>query len=166
MSEQDNIYETRVKYAGIFDFKDVYSLVYEWLKDFGYFVIEEEYSEKIRAEGKEIEIRWQCTRKVTDYFRFIIKIRWSISGLVEVEIPKDGKKIKANKGSLDIKFSAILERDWQHKYEVSPFHKFLRAIYEKYIIPNRIEQMEGKITEEVLDIVNNLKAYLALEAKF
>lgn len=164
MGEIDKIYETKVKYGGIFDFKNVYTLIFEWLSDMGYFVVEKEYSEKIKAEGKEIEIKWICTKKVTDYFRFIINVNWRIDNLQEIEITKE-KKIRTNKGNIEIKFSAILERDWQNKYEVSPFHKFLRAVYEKYIIPNRIEQMEEKVTEEVLDIVNNIKAYLILEGK-
>ncbi|MEM1577698.1 MAG: hypothetical protein QXM27_01655 [Candidatus Pacearchaeota archaeon] len=164
MGEIDKIYETKVKYGGIFDFKNIYTLIFEWLSDMGYFVVEKEYSEKIKAEGKEIEIKWICTKKVTDYFRFIINVNWRIDNLQEIEITKE-KKIRTNKGNIEIKFSAILERDWQNKYEVSPFHKFLRAVYEKYIIPNRIEQMEGKVTEEVLDIVNNIKAYLILEGK-
>ncbi|MEM4647926.1 MAG: hypothetical protein QXO12_01280 [Candidatus Pacearchaeota archaeon] len=164
MGEIDKIYETKIKYGGIFDFKNVYTLIFEWLSDMGYFVVEKEYSEKIKAEGKEIEIKWTCTKKVTDYFRFIINVNWRIDNLQEIEITKE-KKIRTNKGNIEIKFSAILERDWQNKYEVSPFHKFLRAVYEKYIIPNRIEQMEEKVTEEVLDIVNNVKAYLILEGK-
>ncbi|MEM2772466.1 MAG: hypothetical protein QXR88_01295 [Candidatus Pacearchaeota archaeon] len=164
MGEIDKIYETKVKYSGIFDFKNIYTLIFEWLSDMGYFVVEKEYSEKIKAEGKEIEIKWICTKKVTDYFRFIINVNWRIDNLQEIEITKE-KKIRTNKGNIEIKFSAILERDWQNKYEVSPFHKFLRAVYEKYIIPNRIEQMEEKVTEEVLDIVNNIKAYLILEGK-
>ncbi|MEM2768409.1 MAG: hypothetical protein QXL50_00590 [Candidatus Pacearchaeota archaeon] len=164
MGEIDKIYETKVKYSGIFDFKNIYTLIFEWLSDMGYFVVEKEYSEKIKAEGKEIEIKWICTKKVTDYFRFIINVNWRIDNLQEIEITKE-KKIRTNKGNIEIKFSAILERDWQNKYEVSPFHKFLRAVYEKYIIPNRIGQMEEKVTEEVLDIVNNIKAYLILEGK-
>jgi len=163
--ESDTIYSTKIKYSGLFDFKELYNLLYDFLTDAGFFVIEESYSEKITAEGKEIEIKWGCIKKVTDYFRFRIKIDWRLFRLLDVEIVKEGKKIKMNKGNLEIKFTSILDRDYENKFEISPFHKFLRAVYEKYIIKNRIEQMEGNLVEETLNFVNNTKAYLELEIK-
>ncbi len=163
--ESDIIYETKIKYTGVFNLNDLYNLLYDFLSDGGYFVMEEGYSEKIKAEGKEIEIKWTCLKKVTDYFRFRLKITWRLFRVVDVEIMKNGKKIKMNKGDLEIKFTSVLDRDYEHKFEISPFHKFLRAIYEKYIIKNRIEQMEEKLVEETLNFVNNTKAYLELEIK-
>jgi hypothetical protein len=165
MAELDTIYETKIKYTGLFSFNDLYNLLYDFLTDYNYFVTEEGYTEKVRAEGKEIEVKWLCLKKVTDYFRYRIKITMRLFRLLEVEITKEGKKVKMNKGDLEIKFTAILERDYENKFEISPFHKFLRAVYEKYIIKNRIEQMEDKLVEETLTFVNNTKAYLELEAK-
>lgn len=163
MAEKDTIYETKLKHAGIFNFKELYGLIYDWLTDAGYFVAEQQYSEKITATGKEIEIKWECKKKVTDYFRFQIKLGFRLLGLIDIELNKQGKKIKTNKGQIEIKFTAILERDYESKFEITPFHKFLRSVYEKYIIPNRIGQMEDKLVEETIEIVNQTKAYLSLE---
>jgi len=163
MAEKDTVYETKIKHSGIFNFRDLYGLLYDLLTDMGYFVVEEQYSEKVKAEGKEIEIKWKASRKITDYFKFEIKVGWRILRLVDVEINKGGKKVKANKGDLEIKFAGVLIRDYESKFEVTPFHKFLRAVYEKYIIPNRIEQMEDKIIDDVIGLVNQTKSYLTLE---
>jgi len=163
MSEKDLIYETKIKHEGVFSFKDLYNFLYDFLADAGYFVIEEGYTEKIKAEGKDLEIKWKCTKKVTDYFRFEIKVSFRILRLVDIEISKDGKKIKTNKGEVEIKFSGSLERDYESKFEVTPVHKFLRAVYDKYIIKNKIEQMEDKLIGDVLNAANQTKAYLVLE---
>ncbi|MEM1535244.1 MAG: hypothetical protein QXE64_00190 [Candidatus Pacearchaeota archaeon] len=165
MSEKELIYETKVKHDGIFDFKALYAFLYDWFADREYFIKEESYTEKIKAEGKEIEIKWKCLKKITDYFRFEIEIKWRISRLVDIEITKEGKKIKANKGEVEIKFSGTLERDYENKFETSAFTKFLRSVYDRYIIRTRIEQMEGELTKEVIDASNQVKSYLVLEAK-
>lgn len=142
-------------------------MVFEWFDDHGYGVKEKKYVEKVKASGKEIEIKWECKRKVTDYFRFKIKIGYRILGLVEVEVQPQGggEKIKTNKGDVEIKVQAYLDKDYEGKWEATPFYKFLRSVYEKYIIKSRVEEMEDKLTDEALDLVNNIKSFLLLEAR-
>jgi len=165
MSEKELICETKVKYSGIFSFKDLYNFVYDFLTDKGFFVEEKNYSEKVKPEGKEIEIKWVCLKKITDYFRYEIVINFKITGLLDVEITKEGKKFVSNKGDVEIKFSGSLERDYENKFETSAFLKFMRGVYDKYVIKSRIEKMEDKLAEIVVESANQVKAYLALEAK-
>lgn len=163
MSEKELIYETKIKHEGVFNFKDLYNFIYDWFADKGYFIKEEGYIEKIKAEGKDIEVKWKCVKNVTDYFRFEIKIGFRILRLVDVEVAKGTKKVKTNKGEAEIKFSSSLERDYENKFETTPFHKFLRAVYDKYIIKSRIDQMEDALIGDVIEAANQTKAYLALE---
>lgn len=163
--EKDLIYETKVKHVGIFLFKDIYNFVHDFMHDKGYFVKEDSYTEKVKAEGKEIEAKWTCFKKVTDYFAFEIKINLKVSNMIDVEVTKETKKFMANKGELEVKFSGTLVRDYENKFETTPTLKFLRGVYEKYIIRSRVIQMEDKITDDVLDVVNQLKAYLVLEGR-
>jgi hypothetical protein len=165
MSEKELICETKVKYSGIFNFKDLYNFVYDFLTDKGFFVEEKSYSEKVKPEGKEIEIKWVCLKKITDYFRYEIVINFRITGLLDVEITKEGKKFVSNKGDVEIKFSGSLERDYENKFETSAFLKFMRGVYDKYVIKSRIEKMEDKLAEIIVESSNQVKAYLALEAK-
>jgi len=165
MSETDMIYETKIKHSGLFDFKELYKFVHEWFASYQYVVAEKKYEEKIQPEGKDIEIEWVCFRKISDYFRFQIKIAYRIIGLVTVEVQKGNIKTKMNKAQLEISFKAFLEKDYENKWEVNPFTKFLRGVYDKYIIKSRIEEYEDKIATEVDEAVAQVKAFLALEAK-
>ena len=163
MSEKDLICEGKVKHEGIFDLKEVYRFVYAWLTDFEYFIEEKGYIEKSKPEGKEVEIHWIARRKISDYFRFVLKLDWLILGMTTVEIIKDNIKVKANKGSIEIKVKAVLEKDYENKWESTSFLKFLRGIYDRYIIKGRIENYEDKISEELDELVAQTKAFLALE---
>ncbi|PIU75648.1 hypothetical protein COS75_03250 [Candidatus Pacearchaeota archaeon CG06_land_8_20_14_3_00_35_12] len=166
MSEKDLIYEEKVKYAGIFDFKDVYQTAYTWLTDYQYWVEERTYSEKIKPNGKEVEIKWIAKRKISDYFRFFLKVDWHIVGMTTVEMTDEsGNKIKMNKGQFEIKVSAYLEKDYENRWEGNAFGKFLRGTYDRFVIRSRIEQYEDKVAGELEEYVAALKSFFAIEGK-
>ena len=165
MAEKDKIASEKVKYDGIFDFKDVYRFLYTYATDLEYEVEERQYVEKNTARGKEIEINWVAKRKISDYFKFHIQMRWLILGMTDVEVAKDGAKVKMNKGSFEITFSAYLEKDYENRWSETAFLKFLRGVYDNYIIRGRISDYEDKITEDMVELVEQLKAFLVLEGK-
>jgi len=139
MVEKDTIFKGKVKQRGIFNFKDIYNFLYDWLRDEGYDVYEKNYTEKVSGDSKQVEIRWEAEREISDYFRFQIKASWIILGMKSVEVEKEGKKIKMDSGYLEIKFEAVLLKDYENRWENQPFWKFLRGVYERYIVRTRIE---------------------------
>jgi len=165
MSELSPVYEGKVVHGGIFNFKDVYNFLYEWFTSYQYAVIEKKYSEKIKPEGKDIEIEWVCLRKISDYFRFMIRVGIRVVGLTTVEITRGDVKLKRDKGEIEIKISSYLEKDYEHKWETNPITKFLRGIYDKYIIKSRIEAYEDTLAAEVDEVIAQVKSFLALEGK-
>ena len=165
MVERDIVFTGKIKQKGIFDYPEFYRFCYEWLIDKGYWLVEKVYSEKINPDGKEVEIEWEATRKISDYFKFLLKINWRIIGMTDVEVEKNGKKIRMNKGYPEIKVAATLIKDYEHRWEGNAFLKFLRGLYDKYIIRGRIEHYEEKIYEEGDEFLAQAKAFLALEGK-
>lgn len=163
MSEKDKICEGKIKHDGIFDLKEVYRFLYTWLADFEYFIEEKSYTEKAKPEGKEVEIHWIARRKISDYFRFILKIDWLVLGMTSVEVVRDNIKVKANKGSLEVKVTAYLEKDYENKWEKTSFLKFMRGVYDRFIVYGRIEDYQDKVAEELDELVAQTKAFLALE---
>ena len=165
MSEQDEIYTSKISYNGFFKFKEFYKFCYNWLaEDSGLDVYETEYSEKIDGQTKTIGFKWECTKEVTDYFQYEIKLGFKIEELSEVEINKAGVKVKTNKGKVDIKLSGSLVRDYDGKFETSSRMKIWRGIYEKWIIASRIEEFEGKLSEICDEFLGQAKAFLDLES--
>ena len=165
MAEKDQIFSGKTKYTGIWDFKETYRFIYDWFIDKGYGLTEKGYSEKIKPDGKEIEISWEAKRKISDYFRFIIKANWRILGMTSVEVQKEGAKVKMNKGNIEIKFTAILEKDYEHRWENKAFMKFLRGVYDRYIIKGRIDAYEDKLQADVDEIIAQVKSFLTIEGK-
>lgn len=166
MPEKDTILSSKIKLAGIVNFSEFYSFCYYWLKEETLLdIVEDKYKEKLSGNLKDIEVEWTGVRKVTDYFKFEIKILFRVLGLTEVEIIKNGTKIKTNKGLVEVQVKGILVRDYQGKFEKTFIRKFLRGIYEKWIIPSRIVEYEDKLSEDCNEFLNQAKAYLGLESK-
>ncbi|MBI2629845.1 hypothetical protein HYW76_01970 [Candidatus Pacearchaeota archaeon] len=165
MTELDKIFTGKVKDKAIFDFSELYTFCYTWLVDQGYWVVEKSYSEKIQANGKDVEIEWNASKRISDYFRFAMKVRWRILGMKDAEVEKDGAKVTMNKGAFEISLSATLEKDYESRWENNSFNKFLRGLYDRYIIRSRIEDYETKLYIEGDEFLAQVKAFLALEGK-
>jgi len=165
MAEKDTIFSGRVIQKGIFNFKDFYSFAYDWLIGEGYNVTEKKYEEEISGDSKKVEIKWEAKKKISDYFTFLIKVHWRFLQLKEIEVVKEGKKEKMNSGTAEIKPQAILVKDYEHRWEDQPIWKFLRGIYDRYIIKSRIDEYEDKLKEEIEEFLAQCKSYLSLEGK-
>jgi len=166
MAEKDTIFSSKMKFSGIFSFRDFYKFCHEWLsEETGLNVAEEKYVEKIKGDTKEMDVEWKGTKKLTDYFKFEAGIKMRITNLKQVEVNQNGVKIKTNQGDVEVKVKGILIKDYQGKFETSAFNKFLRNIYEKWVITSRIEQFEDKISGDCDEFLAQAKAYLDLEGK-
>ncbi|MBI5803558.1 hypothetical protein HY448_02635 [Candidatus Pacearchaeota archaeon] len=166
MAEKDTIYNSKIKSTGVFSFKDFYVFCYKWLtEDVGLTILENKYSEKITGDSKNIEVKWTGTRDITDYFQFEMEVVFDVKGLSKIEISEKGKKIETNKGSVEVKVKGTLVRDYKGKFEATGFNKFLRGIYEKWVITSRINELKGKIKNDCDEFLSQGKAYLDLEGK-
>ncbi len=165
MAEKDTQFSGKIKQKGIFNFKSFYNFIYDWLTDEGYKVIEKNYTEEITGDSKKVEIKWVAKEKISDYFQFVMQIDWLILNLKNIEVQKEGKKVKMNTGELELKIKGILVKDYENKWEDIPFFKLLRGIYDRYIIKSRTESYEDKILDETEEFIAQCKAYLTIEGK-
>ncbi len=166
MPEEDTIFSSKIKYTGVFSFKDFYIFCNDWLTtETDLLMSETKYKEKISGDSKKIDVEWTGFRKFTDYFRFNIKIVFQLLGLTDVEIQEGNTKVKANKGSVEVKVKGVLTKDYDGKFDRTAIKTFLRSVYEKWVIPSRVEEFEEKVIEKCDEFLNQAKAYLDLEGK-
>lgn len=166
MVEKDQIIKEKLDHSGIFNFSDLYSFMHAWLKDNLYGVNEEKYGEKLSGNSRDIGFEWKAIRRISDYFKIEHTIRVDVSGLTDVEVEIDGKKKKMNKGKIAMEIKGVIIKDPKNTWdETNPVYKFLRELYDKYLIPNRITAMENKIEGDVRAFKDEVKAFLELSGK-
>jgi len=166
MAEKDKIFSSKIKSEGLMDFKDFYKFCYQWLsEETGLNIIEDKYAEKISGDAKNIDVKWTGSRKITDYFKFEVEIEFKVINLTNVEVPREGRKVKMNQGIVEVKVKGILVRDYEGKFERNSIQKFLRGIYEKWVITSRIDEYEEKLISDCNEFLDQAKAFLDLEGK-
>jgi hypothetical protein len=162
MGTKSTVFSQEIKQKGHFNYREFYEMAFSFLKDKGYRVEEHKYEEKISTDGKEITLNWVSPKKVSDYFKNVIKTDWKINDLVDTEIEIDGKRTKTNKGTVKIKVEATIERDYDGEWDKKPIWKMLRGIYDRYIIRTTIDEYEGRLAGDAGEFVGELKGFLQL----
>ncbi len=165
MAEKEIIIGEKLDYSGLFKFSDLYQEAHFWFSEESYGVIEEKYAEKISGNSKEIDVEWKCTKRLGDYFKMEHKVKFEIKGLVDVEVEIDGKKKKMQQGRLRIDIKGAIIKDAGSNWDPKPMYRFLRDVYNKYIIPQRIDAMEDKVKADVKSFKEDMKSYLELSGK-
>jgi hypothetical protein len=166
MAEKDKVFSSKIKYSGVVNFAEFYKFCYDWLKDqTGLTLSEDKYAEKLSGDSKNIDIDWTGTREMTDYFKFEAKVSFKVVGLTSIELTQDGRKIKTNKGSIEVSIKGTLLKDYKGKFEKTAFQKFLRGVYEKFVIPSRVDEYQGKVVGDCDEFLAQAKAYMDLEGK-
>ncbi len=154
---------SKVKYAGIFKMKEVYRVAFDILTtEMGYDVEEQKYREKVTPEGKEIEIIWIAEKKINDYYKFKIKVNFFVVGLKEVEVEKAGVKVKMDTGDIEITIKSYIISDWEGRWENSPVLKFLKGVYDKYLMRSFYQELKARIYDDAYKLENELKAFFNL----
>ena len=166
MVEKIQVLKEKLDHSGIFNFSELYSFMHRWFKDELYGVNEEKYGEKVSGNARDISFEWRTIKRISDYFKIEHIIKVEVIGLTDVEVEIDGKKKKMNKGRIAMEIKGIMVKDAKNQWDESnPVYKFLREVYDKYIIPNRIEGMENKIELDTRAFKDEVKAYLELSGK-
>lgn len=165
MGEEKDVLKGSIKHKGLFNYADFYNFCYNWFKNEDYLLLEKEYTEKVSSFGKEIVIKWASTKKISDYYQNLIDVKWHILGMTDAEVEENGKKIKTNKGEIKLEVSAKLKKDWEETWDKNPAWKFLRGIYDRYIMRTTEDEYEVKLIEKTEEFMEDAKAFLNLEGK-
>jgi len=155
-----------IRYKGMFDFDGLYKMMRGWLKEREYEFFERRFKHKFRpAEGAELEINWEAERDINEYARNEIHIYFHLWNYREVEVIKDGKKQKLVSARMLVDFKPTLILDYEDLWDDTPTKRFLRTLYNKFIIRHDIEDVwEDKLWYEVNLLQQETKKHLGIES--
>ena len=133
---------TIIKHRGFFNLDKVLKTITDWYKneDFDEEFNITDYKYKIPSpSGAEYEIRISGKKKVTGYVMYEIRVILWVFDLREVELIKDGEKIKTNEGRIIVEIYPELHLDWQNRFGGNKFLQRLQEFYHDYIIKYKIK---------------------------
>jgi len=154
--------QMKLNYEGIFDLNGLYRTIDAWFYEKGYDRYEQKNYEQVLPTGKDIEIELLPWKKTTDYFKNILRIRMKFVNVKDVEIEKQGVKLKLQQGRIMMIFDAYLESDYEHKWDEKPMFFFIRTLFDKYIFKGYFAKAEKWVINDLFDIHGRIQRFLNL----
>ena len=146
----------------IFDFQEFYTHAGDWIKWKGFGLIENKYVEKITPTGKDYEIHWLCEKDIDDYSKQTLKIIWKMSNVNDVEATVDRKKIKLQKGNIEMDLSAMVENDIEKKWSGHAVQNLFKEFFERYIYRSTKKRIEEELWGISWEYHSEIKSFLEL----
>ena len=154
--------QLKLNYEGLFNFNELYKLVDAFFFEKGYDRMEFRNDEVVTPDGKQLLIELRPWKKTTTYSKNIVKIRFYVFDLKDVEIEKEGVKIKLSQGKVMFIFDGYLESDYDNKWEAKPMFFLIRTIFDKYIFRAHFNKFEKWLVNDVYDIHGRVQKFLNL----
>ncbi len=183
--EEIKLPETKVKFKDVFNLKNLYVMMHEylveekWYGEEGYPAgadvskahryIETLYLEKycqrgLHQGGKELWIYWRLFKKpegkYSGYIRYRLNIDFHGVYIQNREIMHHGKKIKAQWGELELFFNAAVQLDYRNEWKNHWLLKHFVDLYNKRIMSQEVEKHEKQLWREVYRLTSVIKRYL------
>ncbi|MCF7900879.1 hypothetical protein K9L67_01500 [Candidatus Woesearchaeota archaeon] len=151
------------KYKGLINCKELYKIIDSWLKQNGYDKIEIWNFEEIYEDGKQITLKLQPYKKISDYAKIEIRLNMVLSKMKDVVVTKDKVKIKVQKGEGSFKFDVFLTTDYEGSWESKPLYYFLKTIAEKFLYRGLIDRYEDIAHKDADALKREIKSFLNME---
>ena len=150
----------KLDYSGLMDAKEIFKLINRWLSERHFQKKEDKCHEQNLPEGKSIEYEISHWKKITDYVKYIYKIKAWFQDIKKVEVKQGNKKVKVDQGRVLIYFDGYIEHDYEHRWDDRPFFIFLRTMYDKFIYKIYTERFEQRLTHDMHNLYNEIEKFL------
>jgi hypothetical protein len=169
-----------VKVKDVFVLNDIVKILEEWLKEYGYKDMEgtddvPETLQTYRVSGGgswlDAWMWWRAVRypagttSKTAYLRYLMNIDMHYLGEAkEVEVMHKGKKVKLNKGEIEITLQPIIEFDFRNEWKKEGIMGLLQDVFKKKIYKKDIDDHFQLLLIEGYKLQGMLKQYFKVEA--
>ena len=151
------------QYKGLIDAKGLYKIIDKWFKDHGYDKVELWNYEEIYEDGKQLTLKLQPYKKISDYAKIEIRVTAVFSKCQDVVVTKDKVKIKLLKGSAKFTFDTFLTTDYENSWETKPLYFFMKIVAERFLYRSVIERYEEQGVGDTEDLKREIKSYLNMQ---
>ena len=168
-----------INFKDVFDMNMLYLLAHEWLVDEGWAPrVDQEFKEiyylhrEVANFGTENWIRWRCKKDPegipgeggkNPLFTFELDTEFHTLGLQKKEMVLNGKKVKLDKGEVEIRINAGLVYDKSGFMEKSLLTRPFKKMWYKQVFTERWNGLKKELYHEAYRYREALNTYLQIE---
>ena len=161
-----NLPPTTIMHNGFFDSAALTNAIRDWYAKNDYFVQVPSYRQEYQEAGKKYEQKWEGNKKITEYVRYHVNVMVNVHHLNEVEVIKDGQKIKTSEARVIVQVSPKLELDWQDRFKGKKFVKWLDKFFREHILKYKIgDYWEDMALIEGVNMAQVIREALGVEIR-
>lgn len=157
-----------LNFKGVFHLKQLYMMIREWLMENGYKEdkwMEQLYLQREGPPGKEHWIWWRMNKNINKYFKYKFNVDFHTLTISDTEIVHEGKKVKAQKGEIEVFFDMRLILDpndqWENHWLLK--HEIIQRWWKGKFFKPEIDQHEELSIKDAYRLQGVLKQYLDLK---
>lgn len=168
-----------VKVHDVFNMKDLYKVVKEWMDEEDYFdefgevnYREKLYLHKVRPTDTELWIWFRAIKypegvePETGYLRYILNVDYHVINMKDIEVVHKGRKLKMNNGEVEVMINAFVELDYRGEWKKNRFLKNFVKLFQKSIYKNEIDYHRLALYKEAYKLQATIKRYLDAKGLF
>ena len=132
----------KIRYKGVWDMQDLYESTVSWLRERKWKFHEKVYKHKHPSPfGIERQYVWLAEQKVDEYVSITINIYMHTYDAYDIEaVDKNSKKRIFTKGKIWVNLKAIINFDYEGRFDTHSFWGYLKDFYVKYVIKKKVMQ--------------------------
>ncbi len=164
----------RVKYKDIFDLKQFYDDLHEYLQEHdwgseemgGGEQFETYYDERVNESGsKEFRIWWRLTKvpKGTAAMTYHLDITFKCLAISDTEIVREGQKMKVQKGEMELTVGVYIEENYKEGFDKSPVLSLVKNLFTKRVYKSIMNQRKKEVYQETYAMFNWIKQWFKLK---
>ena len=156
----------KIDYSGPMDLNDFFQVINHFLYERGFDNRQDKDFEQNTSHGKCFE--WQIApwKKITDYIRYIVKVRVLGYDFTRTDAMISGKKKKVDNGRIIIVIDGFMEFDYESYWDDKPFFQFLRTIYDYYIYKPYTERFEQRLVHDINHLYHNIEKFFNIYGNY
>ncbi len=150
----------KIDYSGPLELTSLFKMIENFIWERGFDFRQDKDFEQNTQHGKFVE--WQISpwKWISDYARYIIKVRVLGYDIVKTDTKGNGKKTKVDAGRVIIVIDGFVEFDLQHRWEGHPFLYFLRSLYDNFVFRAYTERFEQRLVHDINHLHDHIEKLL------
>jgi len=157
------VYDLRISYNGPVRIEDFYKEVEDWMRQKGLSKELKKKMENLASKGKKLEWTIECWKDITTYTKEVVRLRSFFNNVREIEVRRNGKRIKTQQADVLIQIDGILETELSQRWEQTPLYYFIKMLVDKYIWPFYSGRYDGFPAADAHDLHKTLQAFFNLQ---
>ncbi|MBI4452269.1 hypothetical protein HY637_02475 [Candidatus Woesearchaeota archaeon] len=156
----------RIEYNGPFEANNLFRLIENFLWERG-FDKKQEKDFEIHSQGEKF-VEWQYApwKKITDYIRYIVKVRILGYHLVKTDLNVNGRKTRTDTGRVVVFIDGYMEYDYDSYWDNHPFLFFLRTIYDYFVFKAYTERFEQRLVHDINTLHDSIEKFFNMHRHY